>query len=171
MIFFTGLQIINITITVLPPKQSTTPLPPPVTGSLIGTGCGVGGVGVEGGGWVCSPISLPIRRPDKAIRTEAREEEVSGFTVALLPVERGPMWQGVICPSWTRVLSPQSPTQSLPETGSPFLRVTSCKSMTSLFLPLKRISMEQRPGAAHEGGVHYSVCVCVCLALPPRPLV
>lgn len=33
--------------------------------------------------------------------------------------------------------------------------------MTSLFLPLKRTSMEQRPGAAHEGGVHYSVCVCV----------
>lgn len=42
---------------------------------LIGAGCGV--VGMWG---ICSPISLPIRSPDKAFGTE--EGEVSGFTAA-----------------------------------------------------------------------------------------
>lgn len=85
-----------------------------VSVSLIGTGCGV----VEMWG-ICSPISLPIRSPDKAFGTWAEEGEVSGFTAALLPVELGPMWTGVICPPWTPALSRHSPTKSLPEGGSP----------------------------------------------------
>lgn len=67
---------------------------------------------------ICSPISLPIRGPDKAFGTWAEEEEVSGFTAGLFPVEHRPMWTGVICPPWTPVLSPHSPTESLPEGGT-----------------------------------------------------
>ena len=85
-----------------------------VSVSLIGTGCGV--VGVWG---ICSPISLPIRSLDKAFRTGAEEEEVSGFTAGLLPVDHGPMWMGVICPPWLPALSSHSPTKSLPKRGSP----------------------------------------------------
>lgn len=57
--------------------------------------------------------------PDKAFRTGAEEEEVSGFTAGLLPVARGPMWMGVIGPPWTAAFSPHNPTESLPERGSP----------------------------------------------------
>lgn len=55
--------------------------------SLIGTGCGV--VWMWG---ICSPISLPIRSPDKACETGAEEEEASGLTA-------GP----ISCGAWAHV--------------------------------------------------------------------
>ena len=127
--------------------------------SLIGTGC------VAVGMWgICSPISLPIRSPDKAFGTRAGEEEVSGFTAGRLPVERGPMWTGVICPPWTPALSPHNPLRVTSWRRQPSLGVTSCKSMTSL--PRERISVEQRPETVWVQYIYMQrVCVCVCVCV------
>lgn len=112
------------------------------------------------GGFVVLSVA-PYVSPDKACETGAEEEEVSGFTAGLFPVEHGPMWTGVICPPWTPARSPHSPTKSLPERGSPLWGWLPVKVWP---LCLKRISMEQRPGAAHgRWCVQYITSVCVCV--------
>lgn len=135
--------------------------------SLIGTGCGV--VGMWG---ICSPISFPIRSPDKAFGTRAEEEEVSGFTAGQLPVEHGPMWTGVICPPWTPALSPYSPTKSLPETGSSLWGWHPVKVWP---LCLYRESQWNKALGLPMGASVYNIytkCVWVCVCYTPalRPL-
>lgn len=64
--------------------------PPPLVMALIGTGCSAAWM------WrISSPINLPTRSPGKSFRTEAEEEEVSGFTATHFLWSMGPC---VICP-------------------------------------------------------------------------
>lgn len=57
---------------------------------------------------ICSPIRLPICNPDKAFGTRAEEEEVSGFTAGLLPVEHAHVDGSDMPPVDTGALGTQS---------------------------------------------------------------